>query len=97
MVFLSSAQNLTTNQSSDTVNVFIRDRQPGVTELASVSPNDTAGNGPSSSPGISSNGQFVVFQSRSSNLVPGATNGWENIFVRNLTAGATLLASANTN
>ena len=97
VVFLSSAQNLTTNQSSGTVNVFIRDRQPGVTELASVSPNGTAGNGPSSSPGISSNGQFVVFQSRSSNLVPGATNGWENIFVRNLTAGTTLLASANTN
>lgn len=97
VVFLSSAQNLTTNASSGMVNVFLRDRQLGTTTLASVSTNGTTANGPCSSPGISSNGQFVVFQSRASNLVPDVTNGWENIFVRDLLIGRTILASANTN
>lgn len=96
VVFLSSAQNLTTNASSGMVNVFLRDRQLGTTTLASVSTNGTAANGPCSSPGISSNGQFVVFQSRASNLVPGVTNGGDNVFVRDLIAEQTILASANT-
>jgi WD40 repeat protein len=97
VVFLSSAQNLTTNAFLGSVNVFVRDRQLGTTTLASVSTNGASANGPCSSPGVSSNGQFVVFQSRASNLLPGSTNGVENIFVRDLLAGRTFLASANTN
>lgn len=37
---------------------------------------------------IDLSGQRVAFQARASNLVPGDTNGWSDIFVRNLAGGA---------
>src|SRR6266496_4255964 len=50
VVFLSTAQNLTTNAFSGTVNVFLRDRQMGLTALVSVGTNGAAANGPCGSP-----------------------------------------------
>lgn len=98
VVFISSAGNLVTNDSNGAPDVFVRDRILGRTSLVSVSA-DGAGsaNSASASPSISSNGQFVVFQSRASNLTTNATNGWENIFVRNMFSGATALVSVSTN
>ncbi len=46
------------------------------------------GNGASYSPSISSDGRYVLFRSRASNLAPGFfTTGMENLFVRDLQAG----------
>src|SRR5205823_7807786 len=44
-----------------------------------------------------SNGQFVVFQSRATDLTANATNGWESIFVRDMASGVTTLVSVNAN
>lgn len=38
---------------------------------------------------ISADGRYVVFQSGASNLVPGDTNGWEDIFVHDRVTGQT--------
>jgi hypothetical protein len=46
------------------------------------------GNGVSIFPSISANGRFVAFTSRASNLVPGDTNGVEDIFVHELAPNA---------
>jgi Tol biopolymer transport system component len=46
---------------------------------------------------MSSDGRYVVFQSSATNLVAGATNGLGNIFVRDMVAGTTVLASIWTN
>lgn len=46
-------------------------------------------------PLISADGRFVVFQSSDGHLAPGDKNGASDIFVRDMTAGVTFLASAN--
>ena len=38
----------------------------------------------------SADGRFVAFRSQATNLVPGDTNGWQDIFVRDLRSGASL-------
>jgi WD40 repeat protein len=52
-----------------------------VTRL-SVSTAGTQANGPSTTPGISGDGRFVVFASTADNLVAGDTNGLPDIFLR---------------
>jgi Tol biopolymer transport system component len=64
--------------------------QGGGTELVSVSSDEVqTSDGPSGFPSISADGQYVVFQSSASNLVPGDTNGQPDIFVRDRAAGTT--------
>ena len=80
------------------LNVFLRDRVTGTTRLVSVNAAGTGGgNGDSLPAGISTNGQFALFESSASDLVPGDTNNATDIFVRDLVNGATLLVSAGTN
>ncbi len=65
--------------------------------LADVNPTGNAlGNGNSSSAALSANGRFVVFESTSTNLVAGVTDGHSQIYVRNLTTGITSLVSVST-
>jgi hypothetical protein len=76
--------------------VYARDIDVVVSELVSVAPDGKAGNLASQDsgfpPGISSEGRFVAFSSRASNLVPDDTNGVEDVFVydRDLDATADL-------
>jgi Tol biopolymer transport system component len=53
-----------------------------------------SGDGLSTEPSISSNGQYVVFTSSADNLVPGGTNA-QNVYIRDLQAGTTALASVS--
>ena len=76
-----------TNGSPD---VFVRDRQTGTTQRVSVGPGGVQGNGDSSQrPSISADGRFVAFSSDASNLVPGDTNGVDDVFVRDRQTGTT--------
>jgi Tol biopolymer transport system component len=80
------------------LNVFLRDRTNGTTTLVSVNLSGTAGgNGDSLPMGLSTNGQFAVFESSASDLVVGDTNNATDVFVRDLVSGATLLVSVSTN
>jgi Tol biopolymer transport system component len=45
--------------------------------------------------GISSDGRYVVFDSFARNLVPGDTNEWEDVFVRDLEKGTTTRVSVS--
>src|SRR5262249_11013348 len=60
---------------------FIRDRVTGITELASVDSSGNQGNGVSFSGALSANGESVVFDGGSTNLVPNDTNGLPDVFV----------------
>src|SRR2546425_31075 len=83
VVFVSAADNLVTNDSNGAFDVFVRDRQLGKTVLVSVNASGTgSGNGASQAPTISSNGQFVVFESSASDLVPNDTNNATDVFLR---------------
>ena len=98
VTFVSAAGNLVTNDSNGAFDVFMRDRQIGKTLLVSVNSLGTkSGNAASQSPTISSNGQFVVFESAASDLVPNDTNNASDVFRRDLLAGTTTLVSVSPN
>ena len=46
-------------------------------------------------PAISADGRFVAFDSLASNLVPGDTNGTNDVFVRDRRAGTTTRVSVS--
>jgi Tol biopolymer transport system component len=54
-----------------------------------------AGNGPSDSPAISTDGRFVVYRSAATDILPGATNGLPNVFLYDRQTGVTTLFSAS--
>jgi hypothetical protein len=80
VVFESYATNLV---STDTVtaDIFIHDRQTGVTERISTAPGEVLANNGSYTPDISADGRYVVFRSAANNLVAGDTNGKSDIFL----------------
>jgi Tol biopolymer transport system component len=99
IVFISTANDLAPGGNSFYCpNVFLRDCASNTTVLVSGNLSGTGGGNGSSILGqASTNGQFVVFQSDASNLVPNDTNGVTDIFVRDLVAGTTTLVSVSTN
>ncbi len=87
VAFASSASNLvpgdTNGDGIRVPDVFVRDRLTGETERVSVSSDGTQANGESDSLApISADGRCVVFVCTATNLVPGDTNGQEDVFVR---------------
>jgi hypothetical protein len=80
------------------MNVYLRDRASNTTTLVSVGLNGTSGgNGHSLYGQVSTNGQFVLFESQTSNLVPGFSNWIGDIYVRDMVSGTTAVASVGTN
>ncbi len=82
VVFASTADNLVDGDSNQITDIFLRDRQLGITERISVGPLGQEANGRSTNPAISANGRWVVFESAASNLVSGDDNDRIDIFVR---------------
>ncbi len=97
VAFYSDADDLVLNDTNGCGDVFVRDLIAGANILVSVNTNGNAtGDGLSTDPAISSNGQYVVFTSSADNLVAGGTNA-QNVYVRDLQAGTTALVSVSTN
>src|SRR6266542_914105 len=96
-IFSSQASNLTTNDNNGPLlDVFLRNLTNRATLLLSVTPDGIAsGNGTSIGVAISSNNQFVVFESCASNLVTNDTNNASDIFLRDVVNGKTTLVSVN--
>ncbi len=69
--------------------IFVHDRLTLQTSLVSKASNGTPGNSGSTNCSISSDGRFVVFMSASTNLVPGDTNNYPDVFVHELSTGIT--------
>jgi Tol biopolymer transport system component len=95
VAFESIATDLVAGGTNGNVHIFVRDLLYGTTTLVSVSSTDVQGNGDSSSASISSDGRYVAFESLSTNLVAGGTNGNVHIFVRDLVARTTTLVSVS--
>ncbi|HUP42799.1 MAG TPA: hypothetical protein VM599_06265 [Thermoanaerobaculia bacterium] len=88
VAFSSLAANLVAGPLGAPVNVFVRDRGAGITELVSRAEDGTAADGVSGAPAVSADGSAVAFASTATNLVPGVSNGSQDIFVRDLATGA---------
>jgi Tol biopolymer transport system component len=89
VAFLSYASNLVPGDSNGVGDVFVHDRQTGITERVSVDSAGNQGNDHSGYPSLSADGRYVAFQSSASNLVPGDNNGHCDIFVHDRQTGAT--------
>src|SRR5208337_3136921 len=106
VLFSSAANNLALTVNSNPIpvlipariNVYLRDRTNGTTTLVSVNLTGTGGgNGDSFATGISSNGQYALFESSASDLVAGDTNNVTDVIVRDLVNGTNILVSVSTN
>jgi len=96
VAFFSEATNLVPEDNNGTFDLFLRDRQEGVTELISVSLTGGPGNGMSIFPVISADGRFVAFCSAATDLVEGDdANAAFDIFVRDRQEGTTELISVS--
>ncbi|MFZ6003278.1 MAG: hypothetical protein ACOYXM_05025, partial [Actinomycetota bacterium] len=96
VVFNSAAPNLVSGDTNGTLDVFVRDRQLGTTELVSVSGAEALANSLSGWGSATPDGRFIAFHSYASNLVPGDTNGAPDIFVRDRQLGTTERVSVST-
>jgi Tol biopolymer transport system component len=97
VAFESFASNLVPGDTNADRDVFVRDRSTGITERVSVDASGIEGNAGSGGVAISPDGRFVAFASAASNLVPGDTNGWEDVFVRDRATGAIERVSIDSN
>ena len=95
VAFDSCADNLVAGDTNASVDIFVHDRQTGATGRVSVDSSNIQGNFHSLNPSISGDGRYVAFDSGSSNLAPGDTNGARDIFIHDRQTGQTSLASVN--
>jgi Tol biopolymer transport system component len=90
-LFGSYAANLVPGDTNGEPDVFVRDLGAGTTERVSVGKGGAQANGSSGALGrtVTRDGRYVVFLSAATNLVPGDTNGANDVFVRDRKLGTT--------
>jgi Tol biopolymer transport system component len=81
VAFESFASNLITGDTNGTTDVFAYDVTTNQIRRVSVASDGAQANGPSYHASISADGQYIAFVSSASNLVPGDTNGVDDIFL----------------
>ena len=96
VIFTSNATNLVAGDTNGFVDIFVRDRLSGVTEIVNVSSAGVQANASSSYHCISADGRFAAFSSFATNLVAGDTNGLMDVFVRDRLNGTTERVSVST-
>ncbi len=94
VAFQSSASNLDPLDTNGYTDIFIHDLQNGQTTVVSIATDGSQANNYSEGPpAISAGGRYIAFVSKATNLVPGDTNGNEDIFVHDRQTGQTSLVS----
>ncbi len=93
--FWSAASNLVNGDTNGNVDIFVKDTQTGTIALVSRSSGGAVGNSHSWNPIFSNDGRYVAFRSEASNLVPGDTNGAEDVFIKDLQTGSISLVSSD--
>jgi Tol biopolymer transport system component len=82
VAFESEAPNLVPGDTNSAFDVFLRDLGTSTTSRLSVAGNRRQANDYSDNADIGADGRVVAFESAASNLVPGDTNGVNDVFVR---------------
>ena len=93
VTFWSQATNLVSGDTNAYADVFVRDLKLHRTTRVSVGPGGAQGDNVSFDPTISADGRMVAFQSAATTMVPGDTNGFSDVFVRDRELGKTILVS----
>jgi Tol biopolymer transport system component len=100
--FESLDAGLVPNDQNHDLDVFVRDVSSSSNILISARDSALASDTPNSSSvlyprGISADGRRIVFSSDGDNLISADTNGFRDVFVRDLVSGTNILVSAATN
>lgn len=90
-----SWSTLVTDDYNAVGDVYVHDRDTGVTTRVSVHSDGTEANAPSYHPSISADGRFVAYHSTASNLVDNDTNGYRDVFVHDRQMQTTTLVSVD--
>ncbi|MET0499011.1 MAG: hypothetical protein ABW106_12180, partial [Steroidobacteraceae bacterium] len=95
VTFGSTASNLVAGDTNGVDDTFVRDRQAGTTERVNVGPTGKQALRSSQGADMSDDGRYVAFVGFPSELVPGDTGRFEQIFVRDRLLNITERASVN--
>lgn len=82
--FSSNASNLVSNDTNGVIDVFVKNLESGTIVKASIGTTGTQTDADSSVSTISADGRHIAFVSTATNLISGDTNGFEDIFLREL-------------
>jgi Tol biopolymer transport system component len=86
--FISDAPDLVPGDTNGVSDTFVRDLRAGTTIRVNVSAGgEQANSGGGFVTALSADGRYVAFASIASNLVPGDTSGWSDVFVRDQRTG----------
>jgi Tol biopolymer transport system component len=97
-LFESIASNFVPNDTNGKADIFIKKFDDAGTVIhVSSAADGTGGNGTSGDAQFSRDGRYVVFESDSTNLVAGDTNGTTDIFRKDLVTGAVVRLSTASN
>lgn len=95
VAFISTATNLIPDDTNGYTDIFVYDRETGLSSRVSIDSEGNQSNSHSSEPTTSADGFYVAFTSGADNLVPDDTNGVSDVFVHDRTAGETTRVSVN--
>ncbi|HRF95099.1 MAG TPA: hypothetical protein PLZ51_07890, partial [Aggregatilineales bacterium] len=95
VTFESDSPNLVPNDTNGVADIFVYDRQTAQMTRISVDSSGNQANNRSQYSQISGNGQFVMFDSYATNLVPNDTNNQPDIFVHDRITGQTTRVSVD--
>ncbi len=94
VAYATNATDIVPLDFNATTDVLVHDRHTGQTERVSVPQGSfLAGNGASWGPSVSDDGRFIAFTSQATNLVPGDTNGFQDVFLHDRALGTTVRVS----
>jgi Tol biopolymer transport system component len=96
VAFSSQATDLVIGDSNGLGDIFVRDLTLGVTTRVSVGPGGVEANGGSTAPALSNDGGFVAFESLATNLAGADTNGFIDIYRRDIFGSTTTRVSVAT-
>ena len=89
VLLTSDATNLVPGDTNGQTDLFLKDLQTGeMTRIATDASGNQAVGGLTTAPRLSEDGRYVTFTSGATNLVPGDTNGLDDVFVKDLQTGA---------
>jgi Tol biopolymer transport system component len=91
--FTSRATNLVPGDTNGFEDVFVHNRTTGTTKRVSLGAGGAQANSDAFESAISADGRFVAFDSAATNMVPGGTNGKQQVFLHDRATGTTVVAS----
>jgi Tol biopolymer transport system component len=96
VAYFSDASNLVNGDTNGWNDVFVWDSVTGAVERVSVTSTEEQVARGGNQPALSDDGRFVVFASDDPGLVPGDTNAFSDIFIRDRRRGTTQRVSVST-